>query len=266
MKLDTDKEWEQLAQNNPYWAVLPNKDFEHSNFDETAKEKFFSTGEKHIETLWRFITDKWDSNFKPQSILDYGCGVGRLLIPFAKRAKEVVGVDISDSMRTLAAKNCSDFNINNGFLIKPEDFLKDDKKYDLVHTFIVVQHIHPDDGMPLVQHMINSVKEGGYGALHVTYGVNHGENESEMNFLRSFINKLKYIKYYFYCKYSGTVPCKNPFEKIYMFPYDFNKIIGMVNRVSSGVVLEFVQHGVFSGCFIFFRREKKSGYVFPDDQ
>ena len=63
MKFDTDKKWEQLAQKNPYWAVLPNKDFEHSNLDEKAKEKFFLTGEKHVETLWRFIEEKWDSNF-----------------------------------------------------------------------------------------------------------------------------------------------------------------------------------------------------------
>jgi 2-polyprenyl-3-methyl-5-hydroxy-6-metoxy-1,4-benzoquinol methylase len=55
-------------------------------------------GVDHIDFVFETIRRHFVPNFKPSSVLDYGCGVGRLLIPLAERCECVVGVDVSDTM------------------------------------------------------------------------------------------------------------------------------------------------------------------------
>src|SRR5215475_1922773 len=41
---------------------------------------------------------------KPGRLIDLGCGTGRLLVPFARRGFECVGVDLSDAMLAVVAE------------------------------------------------------------------------------------------------------------------------------------------------------------------
>jgi 2-polyprenyl-3-methyl-5-hydroxy-6-metoxy-1,4-benzoquinol methylase len=45
-------------------------------------------------------------DFAPRRVLDFGCGVGRVTLPLARRVDAVVAIDIADSMLSLRA-SCS---------------------------------------------------------------------------------------------------------------------------------------------------------------
>ncbi|MDO5695739.1 MAG: methyltransferase domain-containing protein [Eubacteriales bacterium] len=47
------------------------------------------------------------------TVLDLGCGVGRLCIPIARRVKEVIAVDISSDMLACAQRNAKAAGLNN---------------------------------------------------------------------------------------------------------------------------------------------------------
>lgn len=59
---------------------------------------------KQVETL---ILDSNDT------VLDIGCGIGRLTLPVAKRVKKVTALDISDKMLDLCKKNTQEAGLDN---------------------------------------------------------------------------------------------------------------------------------------------------------
>ena len=94
----SDKEWEKLGQDDPYFGVISMDRFRKGQMDDEAKADFFRSGEEHIEYVLKTISDTMIPGFAPSRALDFGCGVGRLALPMARRIDEVVGVDVSDSM------------------------------------------------------------------------------------------------------------------------------------------------------------------------
>src|SRR5258708_1245707 len=105
--------WENLGQNDPYFAVSTFDDFRRGRLDDAAKEKFFQSGREHVGWLWSEIERGFGISFSPGRSLDYGCGVGRVLIPLAEKSRSVVGVDISQAMLEEARKNCSEHDVAN---------------------------------------------------------------------------------------------------------------------------------------------------------
>jgi SAM-dependent methyltransferase len=53
---------------------------------------------------------------QPGRLLDLGCGTGRLLVPFARRGYEVVGVDLSEEMLAVAAAKARAAGVTVGLL------------------------------------------------------------------------------------------------------------------------------------------------------
>lgn len=103
----SDKEWERFGSIDPYYGVITNNRYKSSNMTERDKEDFFSSGFNYINHVINNIRSYIDKDFTPKKALDFGCGVGRLVIPLSKIANEVTGVDISASMLNEAQKKLS---------------------------------------------------------------------------------------------------------------------------------------------------------------
>jgi cyclopropane fatty-acyl-phospholipid synthase-like methyltransferase len=116
------------------------------------------------------IREHLDPGFAPRRVLDFGCGVGRLVVPFARRAEHVLGVDVSASMLAEAQKNCVAHGVENARFALSDDALSEvDGSFDLVHAYIVFQHIPVRRGMRLFERLLDHVAEGGVGALHFNF-------------------------------------------------------------------------------------------------
>jgi len=169
--MSTDAEWEKWGQQDPYFGVITWDKFRADKLDDAARAEFFSFGQRHVENVLTSCRKYIDPQFTPTRVLDFGCGVGRLVVPFAAIAAEVVGVDVSPSMLAEARRNCDERGLANVVLELSDDQLsRVQGDFDLVHTVIVLQHIEPVRGRQIFKRLVELVRPGGIGALHLTYG------------------------------------------------------------------------------------------------
>ncbi len=174
-KYRTDQDWEIWGKENPYFGVLTDPIFLNVNLNDEALHAFFTSGEKHVENIYQVIRTRIRSDFEPRRVLDYGCGTGRLVIPFARRAQSVVGIDISPSMLEKARENCSRFAIDSAQLLHLDNMDSlEPGSFDLIHSFLVFQHIPVVRGEALLQKLIGLLADGGIGALQFTFAVPRG--------------------------------------------------------------------------------------------
>lgn len=171
--MGTDRDWEAWGKHDPYYGVLSSQGFRIDTLNTERKQEFFDSGEHHIEALLNTIRDTFNSEFRPQRSLDFGCGVGRLLIPLAKRSDLATGIDVSPSMLSEAARNCDEQHVHNVDLVGSDETLSQARgEYDLVHSHIVLQHIHPRRGYGIIAALADKVRPGGFIALQVLYSCN----------------------------------------------------------------------------------------------
>ncbi len=169
--LNTDKHWEILGAAEPYWSVLTWEKFRKDNMSEEARADFFAGGEQYIADMFKTIHQHIDPNFAPERSLDFGCGVGRLLIPIAKRSQSSVGIDVADSMLREARVQLDSRHMSDVQLIKGDDSLTAaDGPFDLIHSFVVFQHIPTNRGETILRSMLAKMRSGSVGVLHFTYG------------------------------------------------------------------------------------------------
>src|SRR5437773_3729041 len=78
-----------------------------------------SVGSLDMKTIHQEMKNEFDALIKilpdieNKRILDLGCGTGRLSLLLAKRAKEVVGLDISKNSVAIANKTANKYKIRN---------------------------------------------------------------------------------------------------------------------------------------------------------
>lgn len=121
--MSTDSEWEKWGRTDPYFGVLTNPKFRKENITDVGRDEFFIPGEAAVDYVLRRCGEFLRADFAPLRVLDYGCGVGRLVIPFSRGADEVVGLDISKSMLSEAADNCQRYGVDNVRLSRADDSL-----------------------------------------------------------------------------------------------------------------------------------------------
>jgi len=167
---ETDRDWEFFANEDPYWAVLTQDRFRKKALSESERREFFSSGETHIDWVFSTIRHHIHPRFNPVKGLDFGCGVGRLLLPIARRCQTAVGIDVSDTMLREAEKNSQKENMKNISLVKGDDNCSNlTAGFDFINSFIVLQHIPCDRGVKLFHRLLELLNQGGVGAVHFTY-------------------------------------------------------------------------------------------------
>jgi ubiquinone/menaquinone biosynthesis C-methylase UbiE len=137
MQLARDRrDWEDLGKLDPFWAVLTDSG-KNNTWD---LDEFFRTGERDIAALME-RAGQLGHPAERKAALDFGCGVGRLTQALAGYFEQCTGVDIAQSMVAKARElgkrpNCT-------FVVNTADNLRvfPDRQFDLVCTFIVLQHI-----------------------------------------------------------------------------------------------------------------------------
>ena len=182
MPQDSDVAWEKWGALDPYYGVVSFPEFKADRFEQN-RDRFFEMGRQQIDTVLARII-KFYGEGSRNRVLDFGCGVGRLVLGLARYFNEVVGVDVSDAMLAEAKRNCAESA--NILLTKSDDTLsRVSGKFDLVHSYVVLQHIPINRGMQLTQKMLELVEDGGVAALHysiqrtltplkaLVYGIKH---------------------------------------------------------------------------------------------
>lgn len=168
--LSTDKAWEKWGQTDPYYGVLSADAFRKEKLNAENKKAFFESGEEHIRFIIDVINRHIDPAFAPSRCLDFGCGLGRLVMPLAKRYKYVVGIDVSDAMLAGAKQNCLVNEINNVDFYKSDDDLSAvTGKFDLVHSCLVFQHIPVKRGKHILKKLLELLNDQGVAVVQIIF-------------------------------------------------------------------------------------------------
>ena len=172
---DTDAEWEKWGSRDPYFGVLTHDRYRSTVLTAAAYNDFFESGRLHANQVLASCRRHFGVAFDPQRVLDFGCGVGRVLIPFSEVCATVVGTEVSGSMLAEARRNCARFGVTNAELLLADDTLRAvEGEFDLVHSTIVLQHIESERGLDLIARLVERIAPGGGAAIHVTYGRDYG--------------------------------------------------------------------------------------------
>lgn len=190
MSYKTDNEWEKWGQSQPWYGVLSEKKYQGKTLDTTVKQQFYKTGVQHVAKILSVI-HQLDPAFKPKHAVDFGCGTGRLLFAFAKKARHATGIDISASM-IREAKKSQPKDTKNVSYIHGDSSKLPSKKYDLVHSFIVFQHMDTRRGYEITDRLLKNLESGGFAALQ--YKV-HDSSSTFLKMVRLARRKSKLVNY-----------------------------------------------------------------------
>lgn len=250
--INTDKEWEKLGRDDPYFGVVTHEKYHQSNLTEERKEEFFQSGSRHITEVLETIRKHVDPDFRINSAIDFGCGVGRLAIPLAKFADSVTAVDVSDSMLEEAKRNCKSRSIGNVKLVKADDGLTSlEGRFNFIHSFIVFQHIPVRRGELILRNLLAHLEEGGVCVAHFTY--NSGKRMRRLvSFMKSWIPLSANV---------ANLMKGRPFlaPQIQMYEYDLNRLFSvMQNAGAINCHAEFTDHSGDLGVMLYCKKARKN--------
>lgn len=133
------QKWNELAKKNARYFVL-------SNYGEQITEECFSEEGKHdYEQLIASdgLLHQILGNYAERTMLEIGCGLGRLTQFLSMHFKEVIGVDISEEMLTQARLRMGKHPNVKLLVGNGQQLDVSDMSVDFVFSFIVFQHM-PD--------------------------------------------------------------------------------------------------------------------------
>jgi SAM-dependent methyltransferase len=196
-----------------------------------------------------------DPDFTIKNALDFGCGVGRLVIPLSSIAETVTGLDVSDSMLKEAQKNCDDRFIKNVQFFKSDDELSSlTNKYDFIHSVIVFQHIPTKRGEIIFKNMIEHIEEGGIAVIHLTYSRNIVIRSVKDLIVAKTKGYLRYLPFSY--NFSNIIRGKSFFyPQMQMNHYDLNNIFYtlQLNNIVE-IYTEYTNHGGELGIILYFKK------------
>jgi len=140
------KQWTDLGQLDPFWAMTGTNRFNGWDID-----AFLRTGDEQVADLMLQASDIGLPSRK-ESVLDFGCGVGRLARGFRNHFRRYVGLDISEPL-IVKAKEIHAALPNTEFAVGSSEALSTlaDESFDMVYSWGVLQHIADRS---IVQHIL----------------------------------------------------------------------------------------------------------------
>lgn len=184
-----------------------------------------------------------------KSALDFGCGVGRLVIPLARAFEHVTGVDISSAMLETAAQNCLEQNLNNVDFVRSDDELTQvPGRFDFIHCYLVLQHIPTQRGEQIVAQLLKRLNDEGILAIHFPFMCKTSAIRKSIQFLRKNIYPLSVL-----INIVRRKRWNEPFIQMNM--YDVNRILILLSENGiKDVFLEVVDAGGFVSAFVFAKK------------
>lgn len=161
---DTDQAWREWGKVDPYFGVLTDEKFRKGG----ARREFFASGEDLVASSLARLDEHFGPVHRGRA-LDFGCGVGRLCIPLARRFEHVVGVDISPGMLEEATANGKGLPID--FRLSDDTLSQVDGTFDLIFSFIVLQHMAVERGMEYLDRMLSMTNPGAGCVIEVPFSI-----------------------------------------------------------------------------------------------
>jgi SAM-dependent methyltransferase len=163
-----DTDWEALARHEPYFRLLTRDGVVEVESSAAATSEFFETGEADLSRLLSAVAAVVGHDVSLGSALDFGCGVGRLTLPLARRANAVLACDIAPTMLDHVRRNAEIAGLQNVTAIEAERLLAmSDATLTFVCSLLVFQYIPEASGCEIIRNLLRLLSPSGIAALQV---------------------------------------------------------------------------------------------------
>ena len=154
----------------PYFTVLAHEKFRRANLTPAAEQEFFATGEEYVAHVLHEVRNVIAPGLQPRTILEFGCGPGRLAIPFSRRA-QTTAVDIDPEMLDYARRNAERFGAPGIRFQTLDDFRRGSEKFELVNALMVLQRMPQDEGLDVLRMLMSRLAGVGVFQLAVRHNI-----------------------------------------------------------------------------------------------
>jgi len=164
-----DPRFDALAAREPHFAVLTAPRFLQANLTADHEREFFASGEAVVDWMLRVIDAGLVPEFAPMTILEFGCGIGRLALPLARRPGAVTAADRSVPMLERARIEARRTAVDHIAFLTPDALFAADRRFDLVVCYHVLQRLRRRDALLLVERLRALIAPGGVGVFQFPY-------------------------------------------------------------------------------------------------
>lgn len=159
--------WEAIGEAAPHWSVLSSEEFRPDRIAET-EEAFYASGAGDLAILLGILARIGRAPTDFATLVEYGCGVGRLTMELAPAFRQVVGLDISPTHLRLAEQRRQRLGFGNiAFHQVTADRLHPVQGFDLWFSRIVLQHNPPPVILHILDGMFRALAPGGLAVFQV---------------------------------------------------------------------------------------------------
>ena len=232
---DTDADWRQIGASEPFWGVLTHPEFKAENLDAAAIKAFYATGVDYVAYVaWELAMLSGGTPFHVARALDFGCGVGRLTEAMTAHADAVTGYDISPGMLETARSKSGGKPVYTDRL--------PDGPFDWLNSYIVFQHMPPEQGYVLLDQLLERLAPGGFVSLHFTF-YRDAHLKPPQAPPAPLLNRVFG---------RAPAPAEPPPGSLMMYDYDLTRLCEALNRAGVGrMTLAHTDHGGHHGAHIF---------------
>jgi ubiquinone/menaquinone biosynthesis C-methylase UbiE len=123
------------------------------------EERFEESGREELKRLLPFVADG-------ATVLDLGCGIGRIARPLAPHCGKIWAVDASSQMLDIARQRMAGL-ANVRYALCADTVVPDvpDASVDFLYSIIVLQHLEKEDAFLLVEDAVRMLRPGGKAFL-----------------------------------------------------------------------------------------------------
>ena len=162
------KEWVGLGEKEPYWSVLTQPEYTLQEFEQN-RDKFFKSGDG---LAYVFLSALRRNGINPNlidTLLEVGCGVGRITAHLAKSAHKVIAVDVSKPHLDLADEYLKKAGVTNVELQQWKDMrtLYHLPRVDAIYSVITLQHNPPPISAWILMMLLNALRPGGVAYFQI---------------------------------------------------------------------------------------------------
>jgi SAM-dependent methyltransferase len=150
-------DWDSLAERDALWAILTDGSKAGGKWDVA---EFMATGDAEIETVMDHLARIDCIPNTNGAALDFGCGVGRLTQPLARRFCSCVGVDISQQM-IQRAESLNRYEQCRYVTNSDTRLPFADASFLFIYSNIVLQHVPQQLSMEYLREFVRVLAPGG---------------------------------------------------------------------------------------------------------
>ena len=164
-----DQAFDAFAAREPYFAVLTADQYLRANLTSEREDEFFASGAELVDWIFHIIENRISPQFSPMSMLEYGCGPGRLAVALAARPGSVTAIDRSPAMVGVARREAERRGGEHVEFQTADELFASRRKFDLICCVHVLQRLSPDEGLALIGRLLERLATGGVAVFHVPF-------------------------------------------------------------------------------------------------